>query len=339
MKVSESFFQLPSSPSRLSILMNMQSNNIFDSKNDIEEFFFQFLINVRSTDQDAVDIAKFFLNLGVSINQVIIHNDNLSGSSPIHFAIKGGNSKLIEFFISEGGDLNKINTFGEIPLHLAVSNCNIKLLKLMIEKEAIINVKDPEQSTALHKACIINYYDCINLLISNGADLFAKNSDDETPLSSLNIRMSNYKQCLRLIVKNLSLYALDHSLLDSDNKIIKNSAIARNYFLKCTTELKQIENTTFFHAYTYLNILCSKENISKFAYLSNNEFFVKKFYKSISLFFIYNDDLKNSFLKILKYRDELLEIEQRLSVIFKNYFSSLIIRKLGENLTLKDLPL
>lgn len=121
--------------------------------------------------------------------------------------------------------------------------------------------------------------------------------------------------------------------------LIQNSVIANEYFVSCTIELNQISNTFFFKPYNYYSILCLPECTKKLAYLSKNEEFVKNFLENLCSFDIYKSDLFHNFEKILKLRDNSIEIEERLNAIFKDYFTAIIIRKLAENLCLEDLPL
>ena len=86
-------------------------------------------------------------------------------------------------------DVNTPDKYQNYLLHYATDKYNVKMTKLLIEHKANVNCRDKENHTALHIFCL---YPCgsfkdqekmVNFLLENNADLQAKDSNDDTPLT------------------------------------------------------------------------------------------------------------------------------------------------------------
>lgn len=109
---------------------------------------------------------------------------------------------LINLMIKNGANINQPVKSGDTPLHFAIVHARVSVVKSLIEAGALINAKNAAMNTPLHHIGISeteteyflrsdwvdfgNYIDdycsIADLLIQNGADLNAKNSDGKTPL-------------------------------------------------------------------------------------------------------------------------------------------------------------
>ena len=108
------------------------------------------------------------------------------GSRPIHFAAFHENSQLIDILLNSGADptlANKKNlnvlhmaAQGDRPYSLMVFNKCFESLRLDV------NTEDSEGSTPLHWACFCNSHKIINFLIALGANVNARDVNDQTPL-------------------------------------------------------------------------------------------------------------------------------------------------------------
>ena len=67
-------------------------------------------------------------------------------------------------------------------LHLAVERCNKEIAENIITNGANVNAKDRFDNTPLHYAVQTDQKEIIELLIAKGADVNAKNNNGRTPL-------------------------------------------------------------------------------------------------------------------------------------------------------------
>jgi ankyrin repeat protein len=124
---------------------------------------------VAKTDIN-VKILKYLLEFdGIQVN--IPNNDH---NTPLHYFCQKFKwpedcQEILEMLIKKGADLNVRNKVQEAPIHKAIFNNAIRLL--------VVSFFIPffPQSISLFPFKV-------DLLISNGADVNAKNLDDETPL-------------------------------------------------------------------------------------------------------------------------------------------------------------
>src|SRR5207248_3100888 len=123
-----------------------------------------------------------------------------------------GHDKIAGMLISSSADMLSTGHQGETPLHVAASAAHASVVELLVEKGAHVNTKTPTGETPLHwaaaaaveaKAAIdsLKCYcqkhkddqyerlhpdysksECVDLLLSLGADAAAKNTDGATPL-------------------------------------------------------------------------------------------------------------------------------------------------------------
>lgn len=93
--------------------------------------------------------------------------------------------------MEKGADINIADIRGSTPLHRAASKGILPVIKLLAERNDIkINFKDVYGSTPLHLACEEDREQAALILVEHGADIEAKNRDNQTPLDLCTPKLS-----------------------------------------------------------------------------------------------------------------------------------------------------
>ena len=102
---------------------------------------------------------------------------NLNQQAAIHLAIDRQHSEIIKLLLDSKCDVNVLNKDNENPLHCLVRTYNLffikKYVNQMIDRQQSFSEMVPEKVLAINLAYT---------LIQNGADLFGRNKNDQTPL-------------------------------------------------------------------------------------------------------------------------------------------------------------
>lgn len=103
----------------------------------------------------------------------------------LHICVKFECPKICRYLLQNIDHVNVKDSNGKTPLHSACAHSNVKVVKLLCGRPDIrIHARDAKGRTALHFACTNKKnVDMVQLLLSMGADIFAKDFDDETPFS------------------------------------------------------------------------------------------------------------------------------------------------------------
>lgn len=213
---------------------------------------------------------------------------------PIHEAIHVENSKMVSLFIQAGADLTLLNAAGQTPLEHALSekyypnvlelltvnkNPINKIGRYILESitlnqltftEALLKCATEHHQewndwsytmnkfTALHEAVYHRNIDMVKLLIQYGANLGAKNSDDQTPLE---LALSNQSTTIAT-----ELLAANKEPIQHIGKYIMKAADDNNItlaraLLKKAAELKEESNLLLCDKATALHYAVRNQNI------------------------------------------------------------------------------
>lgn len=150
------------------------------------------LINLATTCKDeahALDLYKRAKARGTDI-----YNKNLKGETPASTLLQTGkNQHILADIIQELSNPYEMNEFGENAIHIFSKNPDerkgILLLDKAIKEGLSINSQDNFGNTALMNAIEKKYYNMVNFLLKNGADV---NICDKNGQSALHRTCINY---------------------------------------------------------------------------------------------------------------------------------------------------
>lgn len=126
-----------------------------------------------------LEVAKYLVSLGADV-----HAKAKDGSIPLHLAAREGRIEITQYLVSEGADVNAKDEFGNTPLHDAILNFNALATKFyLFEEGEYVNEKVKNNFTSFYRTGVKDgNIDVIKFLVSQGADVHAKNAKGETPL-------------------------------------------------------------------------------------------------------------------------------------------------------------
>jgi len=152
----------------------------------------------EASDNGHYEVVKLLLANGAND-----YNGGLIGSAGF------GNIEFVNLFLSKGADVNAKDNNGITPLYKASSMGHYEVVKLLLangandynggligsayfgdiefvnlflSKGADVNAKDNNGITPLYKASSMGHYEVVKLLLSKGADVNAKDNNGWTPL-------------------------------------------------------------------------------------------------------------------------------------------------------------
>lgn len=120
-------------------------------------------------------------------NGALITEMDGDGWTPLHHAVYCGHVAAVVELLAQGADAGITNMDGWCSLQMAAGNKNDAVLKAIIASGASLSHHDTMESTPLHRAAHILWADGIAILLAEGADSSANNSDFLTPLELFNI--------------------------------------------------------------------------------------------------------------------------------------------------------
>jgi uncharacterized protein len=116
----------------------------------------------------SLDAVKLLHSLGADLNNV----DSLFGTTPLYDAIRSKNLPIIQYLGNNGANLAHIRKTDDTLLHTAVETGDHPIVSYILEKKIIaINDISGFNETALSIACQRGFYDIAELLIAHGADV------------------------------------------------------------------------------------------------------------------------------------------------------------------------
>jgi len=146
-----------------------------------------------ATPEAYVDIIGLLVGHGADVNLP----EKRRGFVPLHYAIFGGDMKIVEALLDHGAEVNPVPKPAHLPsryvtpLHLAAHRGDLGMCELLIGRGAEVNSKMPAdmalwtynaRQTLLHHAVCSGNARLVEFLIGHGAEVDAADSENETPL-------------------------------------------------------------------------------------------------------------------------------------------------------------
>ncbi|CAB0032077.1 unnamed protein product [Trichogramma brassicae] len=142
------------------------------------------------TDDAHVDLAKFFFKICDELRWMVpVSIKDKSGSTPLHWAVKCRNKKLVELLLKRSANPNFIDQDGSTPLHYICEKVDDDDLAKMLFKfcdennrRLRLDVQNKLGNTPLHEAVECGDKKVVELLLRRGPSPNLANAKGSTPL-------------------------------------------------------------------------------------------------------------------------------------------------------------
>ena len=135
-------------------------------------------INGLDKQVDLVEFADVLIANGADVNRKA--GEGRSYKTPLNYAAENNNLPVAKLLIAHGAD---VEGGGSSPLSSAGVNGDfVEMAQVLVENGANVNARNSQGSTPLHPACSRGNKKVVKYLLSKGADANAKDENGTTPL-------------------------------------------------------------------------------------------------------------------------------------------------------------
>jgi ankyrin repeat protein len=135
--------------------------------------------------------VEYLLSIGFEVNKLDMYK-----SMPIHWAVQEGNLEIVELLSKHGAALDVVDCEGQSPLYIASSENHINIVKFLINQK--VNLELNSGTTPLIIACCYNNYEIVIELLNAGANINFRDEDGRTPLFYAKLR--NNQELVDLLI-------------------------------------------------------------------------------------------------------------------------------------------
>ncbi len=116
-------------------------------------------------------VSQFVLPMDDNtLNEKLGNRKGVFGYTPLHEAVASGHSKVLDFLLGKGGDVNCRANSGYTPLHLAASSGHAECVRVLLKRKADISMTDEYQKTPKQTAELSSKNSIVRLLRSEGEE-------------------------------------------------------------------------------------------------------------------------------------------------------------------------
>ncbi|XP_046558661.1 ankyrin repeat domain-containing protein 50-like [Haliotis rubra] len=139
----------------------------------------------------------------ISEDPVNINSRGKCGWTPVMIAAEGGRRELVDFLVRQGCDLSLTNDDGNTILHVASVEGHLKIVRSILSKKTVdVNTTGHCNRTAVMAAARFGHRKVFDLLVKNGSDLSAVDSDGNNILHIACI--GGHVEIVKYILTNVS---------------------------------------------------------------------------------------------------------------------------------------
>ena len=142
----------------------------------------------------AVALA-LFLSAGLFAKEEI----SADGTTPLHWAVRAGDSAAVERLLKSGADAKAADRYGVTPLYLAAVNGDAGIIRKLLDAGADPNSKDPAGETTLMTAARTGLPDALQVLLDRGAKVNAVDPEFQETALMLAVR-ENHPAAVTLLI-------------------------------------------------------------------------------------------------------------------------------------------
>lgn len=158
----------------------------------------------HATISGNLDNVKLLVGYGADVN--CRSSDETRNWTPIHYASKHNHLNIVDYLIASGVNKEIKTSFELTPLHIACEFGSVDVVKYLISINCNVNAITSFENynlTPLHYCVISEKLTLVKYLIANGANIFKKNTMQETAIEMA------CKRGLKDIVEYLILFGFD----------------------------------------------------------------------------------------------------------------------------------
>ena len=130
-----------------------------------------------AVEHKILDHVQFYAQAGADINA-----EDMQGNTPLTRALESDSDQMLKTLVTPKNVLSK-DSSGNTPLHIAIlKDSPFEYIKYLVDSGADVNARNKNGDSILYLAVTKNKRDVGDLLLSKNADIFATNTENNSPL-------------------------------------------------------------------------------------------------------------------------------------------------------------